>query len=118
MSRKQLLRPFKTVDAQSVATSFASEESVTHLCDLIQYDIIWAGAGISGNIAIEYSNDDGDTWIPLEFSGNLYIPISGTNGKETILITQQCFNWVRLTYTASSGTGTMDAFITAKSIGA
>jgi hypothetical protein len=118
MSRKQLLRPYRVLEDQDISIDFQSEKTITQLCDVIQYDITWAGAGISGELAVEFSNDDGETWTPLIFATNPYIPLSGASGIETIIIKEQVFQAVRLNYNAIAGTGTIDAIVSAKSIGA
>lgn len=95
---------------------------------MISYGISWAGTSPVGTLSVQVSNDysqneaggvaDPGTWntLTLDVAGTptTSIPVSGNTGNGFIDILQTGAYAMRLVYTATSGTGLMQATIAAK----
>jgi len=79
--------------------------------DRVGYQISWTGTP-NGDFTVEVSND-GSIWAPLTLS--TAITASGSADNAFIDV-ETASKFVRLVYTASSSTGTLQAHITGKSI--
>lgn len=89
---------------------------------MISYDISWDGSSPVGDMSIQVSNSystnaDGSvrnpgnwTTVPL----TALAPVSGNTGNGFIDIDASGAYAIRLVYTRTSGTGTMQAIISAK----
>lgn len=110
-----------------MATSFTSEPTIISSTSQISYAVVWSGTPI-GTLQVQASNDystnnDGSvrntgTWntLILSFAGATVtsIPITGTTGNGVIDLASTGLYAIRLSYTASAGTGTLTATINAK----
>ncbi len=81
----------------------------------------WSGTAPVGVLTVEARNkkenvgpDSG--WITLDFGSP--INITGNTGSHTLIFNELQFTELRLQYTASSGSGTIGAFISSKTSGA
>lgn len=86
---------------------------------------IWSGGGTPvGTIAIQVSLDyaqdsqgvvtNSGTWTALTFSSTP--AVSGNSGSLYLDLNQLGAAWVRAVYTKTSGTGTLNAYISGKEI--
>ncbi len=135
MSTRTTLRPQTVIpslqgsptNGASMATSITSAPTLLQSLTMVNYAIAWTGTSPVGTVSVEASNDctvnaqggvsDG-IWnpLPLDLNGVTVtaIPISGNSGNGMIDIDGLSAYAVRLVYTATSGTGTLNAVITAK----
>lgn len=122
--RKQVLTPFKIIDAVSMGASFTTDPVNIQFLDNVSIQLAWASADAVGTFEIECSNDckvDGNgayvsgTFYALTFSPSLAQPSSDSQGY-LIEINQSPHAWLRIKYTRSSGTGTANATIAAKAV--
>lgn len=95
---------------------------------MVSYAVSWAGSTPIGVLSVQVSNDysqnsDGTvrntgTWntMSLQVGGSAVasIPVTGNTGNGFIDILQSAAYAMRLVYTRTSGTGSMDAVVTAK----
>jgi hypothetical protein len=102
----------------SMASSFTTD--AINLISIYAYSIqiTWAsGTSPAGTFKLQGSNDPGDTGsgqavsVPTHFTDitNASQAISGTPGSVLFDITQCSYRWVRLVYTAASGSATIGA---------
>ncbi len=118
---KNAIRKAKVIDAVSMAASIISSPSSIQFLDNVCYQAVWsAGATPVGVLSVQVSVD----YEPEKnISGNwdtVILPItpavSGNSGTYTIDLTQLAAPWCRLVYTRTSGTGTLNAFMSAKEV--
>lgn len=133
MSRKNNLRLFKTVDAGDMsAASITSQITSIQFLDNVGIQINFTGAPV-GIFQVEVSADHAQDlnenvtvigqWTPILLSyksGGVMVTenfVPTSVGSPIYLdLNQLSAPYIRLVYTRTSGTGVMDAFITAKLI--
>lgn len=89
---------------------------------MVSYAILWTGASPVGNISVEVSNDysingqgevkNPGTWDAIPLSAPT--PVSGNNDSGFIDIDAHAGFALRLVYTRTSGTGTMQVVVMGK----
>lgn len=118
--RKHVLKSFQSLTSGSMATSLTSAITDGQFQDNLGFQIKWASANAVGVIAIEASiNYDphlltGD-WIALTFSPTLQQPNSD-NGNYLVNMSLFPYPYYRVTYTRTSGTGTLNIWVCAKEV--
>ena len=124
MSRKNNLKPFKVLTAGDMSGSPISKvTNLIHL-DNVAVQANWTGASPVGVIQVQVSNDynqdelgnvlNAGNWVPVVLSP---IPsIAANSGSIFIDLNQLASQWVRVQYVRTSGTGSMDLWLSAKMI--
>jgi len=108
MSRK-ILPPTQIITNQSMTGSFVSSVINTQFYDRIFLQVTWSGAAV-GSAELQYSNDGVNFTAP---SANK-ITINNNPSNYIIDISATSAPMVRFSYTASSSTGNMNVWISAK----
>jgi hypothetical protein len=116
LARKNVLKPYKMIDGGDLSSNITSSTTSVINLDKASISISWSGSSPVGTIEVEARNGEADPWTALDFGGST-ISISGNSGSHRILLNETPFTDVRVSYTATSGTGTIDAIITAKQVG-
>ena len=122
MSRKNIVKSFKMIDSGDLSGDITSSTTSVINLDQASIHIAWTGSSPSGTITVEATNNDIDkntptpVWRELDFGSA--ITVSGNSGSHDIVFSEMPFDAIRVKYTASSSTGSVDATITAKTIGA
>lgn len=131
MSSRPLIRPEAVLNAdtgKSMAGNLTSKVTIANNLSHVSYGVSWSGSTPIGAISVQVSNDysqneDGSvknagTWNTLTFSvggsPTTSIPVSGNTGNGMIDIVDTAVYALRLVYTATSGTGTLNAILCAK----
>lgn len=124
MARKNNLLKFQTITAGNMASATLTS-AVTNIqwLDNIGYQFNFSGSPV-GTFAIQvsadYAQDDSGNvtnagnWIAVSLPTPAVA--SGSAGSLYIDLNQLSAPWIRAVYTKTSGTGTLNAFITAKQI--
>lgn len=121
MSDRPFMKPHPVLTASSMATSLTSEVTILNQKSGAGYDLNWTGAPV-GSFSVEISNT-----VTLDAEGNVDVPGSWTPVTLTTNITAsgspdnafinlaglECYA-VRLVFTRTSGTGTLNAVICGK----
>lgn len=121
-SRKNTLRKFQTITAGDMsAASITSAVTNIETHDNIAIQLNFTGTPV-GTFAVEVSVDyerdshgnviDSGTWVPITLSPAP--AAAGADGSILIDLNQLASPWIRVVYTKTSGTGSLDAFISAK----
>lgn len=119
---------FTAVTGQSMAGNLTSLSTIIQKLSLISYSFSWAGSSPVGVINIQVSNDyslnpngsvnNAGTWntMPVDLNGTTVtdIPVSGNTGNGFADIRLNGGYALRVIYTFTSGTGTLNAVINAK----
>ena len=112
MAQKQTLGPTHFIQAKSLSTSFTSPWIDALEVDNLALQIVATGSP-TGAFTVNVSPDSSNlTALPLSGSPTL----SGSGDSIFIDINQLPARYVQVTYTATSGTGTCDAWFTGKSV--
>lgn len=112
--RKNVVRGFKMLDAASLAASVTSAEVNVINLDKASIYVDWSGSA-NGTLAVEAKNAQNGEWFELDFGSP--IPISGNSGSHVLIFTELPHETIRLVYTRSSGSGSIDAVLAAKQVG-
>lgn len=121
MSRPQLA-PFSVITNGDMAGNLTSAVTIIQKLSMISYDISWTGSSPVGVITVQVSNSysqnaDGTvknagSWTTLALSEPA--DVSGNTGNGFIDIDSTAGYAIRVIYTKTSGTGTMNVIINAK----
>lgn len=116
MSRRNILRPFKTVDAASMAGDVTSATTNVDQLDFVAFDVSWSGTSPVGEIFVDGRNGSDLPWQTVSFG--VSVAVSGNSGSHRLQLEEEGFSEVRLRYVRTSGTGTLDAWISGETEGA
>lgn len=111
-----------------MSANIISAPTIIQKLSMMSYAVTWSGTAPVGAISVQASNDytqyaDGSvnnpgTWNPMPLSYNgtsvTSIPVTGNSGNGFIDIDQMGGYAIQLVYTATSGTGTLQAIINGK----
>jgi hypothetical protein len=105
-----------------MAASITSDVTIIDNLTMIGYDVSWTGSSPVGSMSVQVSNTysqnadgsvrDAGNWTTLTLSSAA--PVSGNSGNGFLDIDATGAYAIRLVYTRTSGTGTMNAKICAK----
>lgn len=122
MASRPIFTPFSVITNGNMATSLTSAVTIIQNLSMISYDISWSGSSPVGVMSVQVSNTytqnaDGTVrnagnWTTLTLSTTP--TVSGNTGNGGIDVDATGFYAMRLVYTRTSGTGTMNATIAAK----
>lgn len=120
---KNFLPAYKIVNAVTMASNITSAVTDVRFIDNIAYQLVWSGTP-TGTFSVQMSLDyavgiggtvtNAGTWIniPLNAATNP----TGSSGSTNIFINQIPGPYLRLVYTASSGTGALTAYVSGKAV--
>lgn len=123
MSSRPQFNPHKVFTNASMATSLISDVTIVQKLSMISYDVSWsAGSTPVGVMSVQVSNTytqnadgtvrDAGNWTTLALSAPTNV--SGNTGNGFIDVDATGSYAIRLVYTRTSGSGTMNATISAK----
>lgn len=122
MSSRPQFSPFLVIEDGNMGGDITSEVTIIQKLSLISYGISWSGSSPVGEMIVEVSNDyeqnvDGSVkvagnWTPLPLDTTA--SVSGNIDSGFIDIDLQGGFALRLRYDRTSGTGTMQATVSAK----
>ncbi len=122
MSSRPQAAPFSVITNGDMSANITSKVTIVQKLSMISYDVSWAGSAPVGTMVVQVSNTytenaDGTvknagSWTTMPLS---VVPsVSGSSGNGFIDIDVTAAYAIRLVYSRVSGTGTMNATITAK----
>lgn len=123
MASRPILAPFSVIENESMAGNITSDVTVIQNTSMVAYQVTWSGTTPIGEMSVEVSNNytqnaDGTVryagdWATVgPFSDTL--DVTGNTGTGFIDIEGISAYAIRLVYTRTSGTGTMNAIIAGK----
>lgn len=117
---KNALTPFHLLVAQSLGASFSSVPVNIQYLDNTTVQLIFTGSPV-GTFSIEGSvNHAANAITGVETVAGTWTPItsSAVSAAGDILfdLNQLSFPWIRVSYTRTSGTGSVEGYISAKAV--
>lgn len=122
MSSRPFIKPLPVIINGSMAGNLTSEVTILTNITKVAYEVIWTGTSPVGECTVQASNDysenaDGSvrntgTWVELPLSGTA--SVTGNSDSGIIEMDSIAAYAIRLVYTRTSGTGTMNVILTAK----
>jgi hypothetical protein len=116
VARKNVIYSYKFFDNQVVSSDATSEHSEVSQLDQASIALTWATSTLVAAAEIQVRNGEKDSWRALDFGSA--ISISGASGAHEIILLAMPFTDLRVFLDVTSGSGTVNAVITAKSVGA
>lgn len=110
-----MLYSYKFFDAQTVAADATSDVTNVANLDNCSIALIWSGTLVA-NFYVQVRNGENDAWRDVDFG--TIITITTGDGNHEIQFTQLPFTHMRLFIDRTSGSATVSATITAKTMGA
>ena len=119
---KNVLLPYRFIVAASMGADITSNPTNIQYTDNAAVQLNFTGTGV-GVFSVEGSVDHAvnsmtnlqtvvGNWIPVTLDP---VPVaSGVDGQILIDMKELSFPWIRVVYTRTSGTGTLDGYISAK----
>lgn len=122
MASRPILAPFPVITNGDMAGNITSLVTVIQNTSMVSYDISWTGITPVGVMSVQVSNTysqnaDGTVRTPGDWTDVPLSPtpsVSGSPGNGHIEILVIASFAIRLIYTRTSGTGTMQAVINGK----
>lgn len=99
-----------------MASNITSEVVSTKNLDKASIHVSWTGSSPVGTLTVQARNGENDSYRTLDFGSA--ISVSGNSGEHELIFTELPFSDIKMTYTRTSGTGTMSAYIHSKVVGA
>lgn len=122
MSSRPIFTPHSVITNGDMSGNITSQVTIIQNLSMLSYDISWTGTAPVGVMSVQISNTysqnaDGSVrnpgnWTTLVLSSPT--PVSGSPGNGFIDIDAIAAYAMRLVYTRTSGTGTMNAIINGK----
>lgn len=120
MSRKSVVPGYAMIESGDISGNVTSDVVSVKNLDNASIIVSWTGTSPVGVLAVQARNNGaGDVnpepWYELDMGAT--INISGNSGNHQLVFNLLPFTDLRLVYTATSGSGTLDAVITSKVVG-
>lgn len=122
MASRPIFTPYSVITDGSMAGNLTSKVTIIQNLSMVSYDISWSGTTPVGEITVQVSNTysqnaDGSvrnagTWHTLVLSDETLV--SGNTGDGFIDVDANAAYAIRLIYTRTSGTGTLNVTINGK----
>jgi len=121
MGRKNVIKNgYKMLNEADMSAPTTSNLTEVSNLDKASIHIVWSGTAPIGTLKVESTNDDASNplavWREVLFS--TAIEVTGDNGDHDLVFNELPFNAIRLVYTPTSGTGVLNATLSAKVVGA
>jgi len=113
--RKNVVRGYKMFDAADISSTITSPEVNVINLDQASIFVSWSGSSPYGTLEVQFKNGDNGAWFTVDMGGP--IPILNSSGQHILIFHELPHTAMRLVYSRISGTGTIDAVITAKQVG-
>ena len=128
MSTRPQLSPFPVILNGDMSANITGAATIIQKISMVSYGFSWAGATPVGTISVQVSNDysllangqvgNAGTWtvLPISYQGSTVnsVPVTGNTGNGFIDIDQIAAYAIRVVYTSTSGTGTLQCLLNGK----
>jgi len=104
---------YQLVSAGNLASNITSAAQQLNQMLMCSIQAVWSGSSPSGTLKLQISNDDSN-WT--DYSGSSQ-SVSGNTGSIMWNMSATPFPWIRVVYTAVSGTGSLNVTVNGKGPG-
>lgn len=122
MSSRPQFNPYSVITSGDMSGSLTSKVTIIQKLSMISYDISWSGTAPVGVITVQVSNsyaqnEDGTvktagSWTTLTLSSTTNV--SGATGNGFIDVDATAGYAIRLVYTRTSGSGSLNVIVNGK----
>ena len=122
MASRPVIPPYQVITDGDMSGNITSEVTVITNISMVSYAVSWSGSSPVGTFSVEVSNDyeknaaggvaNAGTWTALTLSASP--SVSGNTGNGFIDLGRISAYAVRLKYTRTSGSGTLQATVAGK----
>ena len=116
MGRKHVVKTFKMVTDGDMSGAITSNATNVLQLDQASIYLEWTGTSVDGEFTVEARNGENAAWYTLDF--NTDILAENDTDYHQIVFREMPFTDMRLVYTPAAGTGTLNATLTMKTVGA
>ena len=126
MSRKSNLKRFNSIVNGSMAASITSPVSNIEFLDNIGVQLNWTGSPVGNfqvQVSLDYDQDNNGNvinagnWVAVVLQPGSSINAPTTLGSPIVIdLNQLSAPWLRIVYNRTSGSGTLNAFVSAKMV--
>lgn len=121
MSRKNIIESFDLISSGDMSADITSSSTSVKNLDKASIRVTWdIGGTPSGTLTVEAKQQKkgspDSTWFTVDMGSTITIDTSAT--EHQLIFNELPFTDIRLKYSRTSGTGTMNAVISAKTVGA
>lgn len=117
MSRKAAIYSYKFFDDEEITATTASEHSSTLQMDHASIALTWADSDLQAVVEVQVRNGEHEAWRTLNFGADIEIPSDEASGSHEIEFVSMPWTDMRLNIVRASGSATIRAVLTAKSLG-
>lgn len=117
MARKNFIDSFNMLDAVSLADPHTSPPTNVLKLDRASLYVSWTDLLAVGELEVQGRIGEDNAWFIVDFSEPLEIK-PDYNGEFQIIFNELPFTDIRLIYTPTSGSGSLTATLTSKTVGA
>ncbi len=115
---KNVLIPYRIVNAASAAATVTSGSTSIRFLDNVGVSVQWSGGSSPVGVYTVEASVDGLIWKTLADDAATTASVSGASGSYLLKFSNCAFDRLRVVYTRTSGSGTLDAYIMGKSLSA
>jgi hypothetical protein len=116
MSRKNAIFSYNFFDSQTVNADATSNLTSSIMQDQATIAVVWSASTLVADLIVQVRNGSNDAWRNLDFGSP--IAIAGASGTHEIHFLSMPWTDMRLFLDVASGSGVVDATLTAKAVGA
>lgn len=109
--RKNIINAHRIIIDGNMASNITSEAVDVSRMDNISVEAIYTGSP-NGTLTLQGSNSK-ENWASVNTSENIAI---SSASNDIMVFANYAFKWARVVYTASSGSGTLNCYLTAKEL--
>jgi hypothetical protein len=114
---KNVLVPYRIINTVSAGSTVTSGATSIRFLDNIGVSVQWSSGTSPVGVYTVEASIDGLTWKTLADDAATTASVSGASGSYLLRFSNCAYDKLRVVYTFTSGTGTLNAYIMGKSIG-
>lgn len=115
---KNVLTPYRIVNAVSAGATATSGVTSIRFLDNVGVSLQWSAGSTPIGVYTVEASIDGAIWKTLADDAATTANVSGASGSYQLKFSNCPFDQIRIVYTRTSGSGTLDAYIMGKSLSA
>lgn len=117
MARKNFIDAYRMIDEGDLSSAITTNSTNVLKLDRASLHVFWSDLSAVGVLKVEARVGDGNPWFEIDFDEPLEIKVD-YNGEFQIIFNELPFTDIRLVYVPTSGSGTLNAILTSKTVGA